>query len=91
MVDTSTVLTGWWDHLDVVDWHDDRWGVGPAHWTTVLVHDPDLLAAHLLPLLTFYADKPRADLLPVVRALGASPPVWAVRRPVRSVRARRVP
>ncbi|GEL97801.1 hypothetical protein [Cellulomonas terrae] len=71
-LDTSTVRTGWHDHFSVVDWHDARWGAGPRHWATVLVHDPDLLGAHLLPLLSMYADRPRADLLPVLRALGSS-------------------
>ena len=71
-LDTSTVLTGWWDHHDVVDWRDQFWPAGPAHWTTVLVHDPDLLGAHLQPLMAFWVERPRADLLHVVHALGGS-------------------
>ncbi|WP_028045343.1 hypothetical protein [Cellulomonas sp. URHE0023] len=71
-LDTSTIVDGWDDHLDVVDWHDTRWALGPAHWTSVLVHDPDLLAAHLVPLLLYSAEKSRADFGRVAQALGSS-------------------
>jgi hypothetical protein len=71
-LDTSTVVTGWDDQTSGADWRDPRWGAGPAHWATVLVHDPDLLAAHLVPLLAFWSEKPTADLVRVVRVLGSA-------------------
>jgi hypothetical protein len=85
-LDTSTIVDGWDDHLDVVDWHDTRWAFGPAHWTSVLVHDPDLLAAHLVPLLLFYAEKSRADFTRVAQAFSASR--TPVGRPVASALGR---
>lgn len=69
--DTGTVAP-YWDRGAAYGDRDRSTGAALSGAALSLPHEPDLLAAHLQPVLSFWLEKPQAPLGGVTRALGAT-------------------